>query len=379
MRSILRHLFSEHLDPTRWPRGLSTDQRKAIRSIRTCRTAAQGSHLRICPNGDHIEHHYNSCKHRCCPQCGGFESARWADRQQQKALPCSYYHIIFTLPHELIPLWLFNKRTFARHFFAAAWSSLEALYRDPQWVGGRPGAIAVFQSWGETLNTHPHLHVLITAGGLDPHGTWHHASRSYLMPTAVLSAAFKGRFLNALRKALLRTHTIDPPPNQRVEHWATQFNRLAIRKWHIQIQPPYQHPKGLLLYLAFYLRGGPISEHRIHLGHNQTIQIDYKRPTEHRTQHCTLSIKEFITRFLVHVPPRGLRVARAYGLFHPRAHVACRQAHLALAGSSTTTSKEPAPLRRVAASPRWALRCPRCGAILIVRRTARAPPFLAAA
>ena len=380
MRGILQFLFSERFDTYRRSHGLSVDQCRAVRNIRTCRTAAQGSHQRICPQGDYAEHHYNSCKHRCCPRCGGFESARWADRQQAKALPCCYYHIVFTVPQELNLLWRFNRKPFTDHFFAAAWDALAALFRDPQWVGGRPGALAVFQSWGETLNVHPHLHVLITAGGLDNHGQWQPARRDFLMPTAALSDSFRGRFLTALRQSMLRDHHLTPPPGQTPDHWAAHFNRLALKHWHVQIQPPYAHPNGLLRYLAFYLRGGPISEHRLHLAsHQRAIHLDYKRPDEHRTRHCTLPISEFFSRFLAHVPPRGMRMARSFGLFHPRARKAYQQAQAALLARPTLHVAETAPLRRAAASYPLRPCCPRCGANLIVRRIARAPPTQQAA
>lgn len=376
MRGLLQHLFCKHYGDDRSRRGLSTDQRRAIRNIQTCRTAAQGTHLRLCPNGDYREYYYNSCKHRSCPRCGGFESARWADRQQRKALPCRYYHIVFTLPQELNVLWRFNRSLFTHHFFTTAWAALHRLYRDPQWVGGRPGALAVFQSWGETLNTHPHLHVLITAGGLTPKGGWQDARQDYLLPTAVLRSAFRGRFLEALRKGLFKTHTLQPPPDQTLDQWSAILNRLALLKWHIQIQPPYRHPNGLILYLAYYLRGGPISEHRLHAGPQGIIQIDYKRPSEHQTQRCSLPVREFLARFLTHIPPRGLRMARSWGLFHPRARVAYAQALTRLkercATPSTTT--EVAHLGRSATSYRTHYGCPRCGAMLIIQRQPRAPP-----
>lgn len=379
VRGFLQEVFGRHFGAYTRAHGVSAEQGRAARQIKTCRTAAQGSHVRLCPNGDYMEHFYNSCKHRSCPRCGGYESQRWADRQQAKALACSYFHIIFTLPDELNTLWHYNRRVFASLFFRAQQEALESLYADPRWVGGRPGALAVFQSWGETLNVHPHLHVIITAGGLAPDGRWVAANRDYLMPLDVLRKRFHGLFLTALRQALYVTKTLVPPDGQSVEQVMGLFNRLAVKRWHVQIQPSYRHLRGVVRYLAFYLRGGPIAESRLDWTEDGRVRLAYKRPGEHRSDHLTLGVDEFIRRILVHVPPSGLHMARAWGLFHPRAAADYEQARSQLADEPAAERPEPAPANPAAAPREQRLCCPHCGSPLTVLRQARSPPMRAAA
>ena len=330
MRGVLQRIFAQDFASYPRRRRLAIRERRAVHAICTCRTAAQGTHVRICPRGDYIEHFYNSCKHRSCPRCGGWETVKWVQQQEARLLPCPYYHIVFTLPKELNVLWQFNRASFVNHLFQAAWGTLSKLYQNERWVGGLPGALMVFQSWGETLNTHPHLHVLITAGGLNKQGIWKTANQSYLFPTAALTKVFRGKLLDALGHALFKKNTLIQPPGQDREHWLRLFNTLRAKPWHAHIQPPYDHPMGVIRYLAFYIKGGPIAEDRITRLPDHQIRIAYKRPDEHRSQWITLPTQEFFRRFLNHVPPKGSRTVRAYGLFHHRAKAKTDQARNAI-------------------------------------------------
>lgn len=373
---IVQRIFQDHYPAYRRGRRLSWRQRWAAHNIRTCRTAAQGFHEVQCPSGDYRAVRYNSCKHRACPLCGAQETDAWVRTQQQRALPCGYYHIIFTLPDTLHGLWAYNRQGFTNLLFHAAWHSLHELLNDAKWLGALPGAIAVFQSWGETLNTHPHLHFIVTAGGLNDEGQWIAAAQTFLLPAAVLRAKFQGKFLAYLREALEQDELVLPPDHRR-QTLLNLFNKLGRCKWNVRIEPPYSHPRALILYLARYLRRGPIAESRIAAYQDGQLTIWHKRRDRRPPQSFRLSADEFIHRLLLHVPPKGLRVVRAYGLFHHRRAAQLAQARAQLSGAATVCAQRRPPppagfdgdrgtvgreRRLLVGAPR----CPRCQALLAV-------------
>lgn len=381
MRGVLQEIVAQNFGSYRRSHHLSVRERRAAHCIRTCRTSAQGMHVRICPQGDYREYFYNSCKHRSCPRCGGWETERWVQAQETRLLPCPYYHIVLTLPEEFNVLWRYNRGAFENHLFHAAWSSIRNFFKNKKWVGGVPGALIVFQSWGETLNIHPHLHIVITAGGLSPKGKWFPARRDYLIPTQALTELFRGKFVAAVAAALLQQHTLIRPHGQSARHWHGILVQLGKKPWHAHIQPPRGSAMGLIRYLSFYIRGGPIAEERIGYKERNEVRIAYKRPDEHRQRYVTFTAREFLSRFLVHVPAKGQRMIRAYGLFHHRAQKKWEHARRALAESSVDEEQR-RPGARVppiglGPSRPPGLRCPRCGCRLLVHRLAhqgQAPP-----
>lgn len=369
VKGIVQRLFRDHYTAYRREHALSLHERNAAARIMTCRTPAQGYHVWTCPSGDYQREQPNSCKHRSCPLCGAAETERWVQAKEAQALPCAYHQIVFTLPHDLHPLWLYNRALFTNLFFRAAWAALQSFCGDSRWLGAEPGALAVFQSWGETLNTHVHLHILITAGGLTSEGQWRASSHGFLFPSRALAVVFRGR----MRAELLHVLTAGPlnlPPSTDAAEWRQRLNRLGRQHWHVQIQPAYSHPRGLILYLARYLRRGPIAESRLHACQNGHLTITYKRPDEHRHNTFRLSVPEFLRRLLVHVPPKGLRVVRAYGLFHHRRRAQLAQARDQLLPANTTTGSDPTHANDCFAIEtvlRFGVRrCPHCNAQLTV-------------
>ena len=369
VKGIVQRVFRDHYSSYREQHALSVRERRAAAHLMSCRTPEQGYHVWSCPSGDYQLKQANSCKHRSCPLCGAAETERWVQAQQAQALPCAYHQIVFTLPHDLHPLWLYNRAIFTNLFFRAAWAALQAFCGDSRWLGAEPGALAVFQSWGETLNTHVHLHVLITAGGLTPEGRWRSSSNGFLFPARALAVRFRGR----MRAELLRALAAEPlslPPSTDATDWRQKLNRLGRQHWHVQIQPPYTHPRGLILYLARYLRRGPIAESRIRAYHREHLTITYKRPDEHRHGTFRLPPPEFIRRLLVHVPPKGLRVVRAYGLFHHRRRIQLAQARAQLLPTTAVTGRDRPHANDCSATEtvlRFAVRrCPHCNARLAV-------------
>jgi hypothetical protein len=328
-----------------------------------------------CEAGDYEAQRFNSCKHRSCPTCGCVETERWIREQDARLLPGPYHQLVFTIPDQLHPLWLYNRRLFTNLLFKSAWESVRAFTDDPRWLGATPGAIGAVQSWGETLNLHVHLHLLLTAGGLDDKGVWVKSRDSFLCPARALSVKFRGRFRARLLAALEQEH-LRVPPDGTPAGWRSLLNKLGRQKWHVQIEPAYAHPGGVIRYLGAYLRRGPIGESRIRRYDRGELMIAFKRPSEHASPFFTLTGGEFVRRFLVHVPPKGQRVVRHFGLFHHRQRERLEAARRQMAADCGVAAATVTASARVA-RPRPPMRCPRCGRVLtvvVVCYPSRAPP-----
>ena len=373
-RGIIQRIFRDHYPAHSRTRRMAWRERHAADQIRTCRTEAQGHHVCRCPSGDYEIHRPNPCKHRSCPVCGGLETDRWIRAQDARVLPGAYHHIVFTIPDGLHPLWRYNRAAFTNLLFKAAWESLTSFLDDPRWLGAMPGAIGGFHSWGETLCEHVHLHLLVTAGGLDKAGRWVKSRESFLCPSRALSVKFRGRF-RAKLLAALAANSLQVPPGAAAA-WRTLLNKIGRQKWHVQIEPAYAHPHGAIRYLGAYLKRGPIGESRIRTYDGHSLSIAYKRPAEHPAPTFTLSGQEFIRRFLVHVPVKGQRLVRHFGLFHHHQRAQLEQARTQLdndSSSSTGHSREPSH----SASQPPAFLCPYCGRPLLrvsSRAHSRGPP-----
>ena len=388
---IVQRIFREHFAAYQRAHPLGARARWAAWNILTCRTAQQGFHVDACPQGDYRVLLPNSCKHRSCPQCGATETELWLERRNLQALACPYFHLVFTISHELHPLWRGNRNRFTNDLFRAAWHTLRELLGDPRWLGALPGAIGVFQSWGDELQEHCHLHVIATAGGLDAEGRWVEADAEFLLPTAVLAAKFRGKFLAYLRKGLETAHAPDtgtpeaqglvPPAGRSVQQCLHLLNKLGRVQWHVDIEPAYAQAAGVDKYLGRYLRRGPLSEQRIVGYDGDTLTIAYAHPAKHAQPTFALSAATFLQRLLSHVPEKGTHLVRAYGLFHPncRGKLDAARAQLGQPPYAPLTELPPAQELLQRMFPAWAgTRCPRCGAVLrtvAVFHRGQAPPM----
>lgn len=169
-RRSMQEIFLEHLPELEGQRALHPRERRAAQCISECYTAAIGSHVLRCPEGHYERLQYHACRHRSCPRCAEPARSRWIDAQMQRLLPCAHFHVIFTLPHELLPLWEFNRRVLTAEFFDCVRETLQQLMADERRLGASPGLMMSLHTWGRTLSHHPHMHCLLTAGGLDAQG-----------------------------------------------------------------------------------------------------------------------------------------------------------------------------------------------------------------
>ncbi len=392
---IVQRIFDDHYPPLEAAHRLDERSRRAAWNIRTCRTPAQGYHLDECPNGDYRIRLNNSCRHRACPLCGATETELWIERQSAKELRCPHHQVVFTSPDTLRVLWYWNRQRFTNLYFLAAWHALRELLADPRWMGALPGVVAVFQSWGDELPVHLHLHFIVTAGGLTSAGKWVDADPQFLLPVAVLAAKFRNTFLAYLRKAF-EPHTatgkaksadqiLVPPPDMSVQQCLNLPNKLGREKWHVQIEPAYAQAGAALKYTGRYIRRGPLSERRIRAYDGQRVMIAYAHPEKHTRPTFTLDAQDFLLRLLSHVPEKGTHCARVYGLYHSACRDKLNQARSCLGQPLYEHEAEPPDthelMHRMFPDFTGDL-CPKCRARLVtvaVIRPGRAPPWRVAA
>jgi hypothetical protein len=282
-----------------------------------CRTPLLGGHVERCEHG-HVEKvHYNSCRHRLCPACSAAPRKTWLDKWQTKMLDTAAMQIVFTLPSELAKLWRMNKQTIADVLFNSSKDSLLTLLADPQFLGAKPGLLAALHTWSQTLSAHPHVHYIVTFGGLASDGTWKSPKRECLLPRQVLMCMFRGKFLAMVRR-LVSSDKLLMPEGWTKAKCISLVNQLGRAFWNVKLLERYAHAKGVSLYLARYLRGGPIGNSRILSYTNGEVTfryLDRKNPANPQTKEMTLPVEKFLERWSQHIPPAKMHTVRAYGLY----------------------------------------------------------------
>jgi hypothetical protein len=384
----LQTIFQDAFPAYEQTHPLPAHVRKAARAIMHCRTAALGGHIQACPDGHMARLWYNSCRHRACPQCAYLQTERWLALQHARLLACDHYHVIFTLPHDLNALWLANVPVMTALFFQAVRDTLHTLLADPKYLGGQPGMIAALHTWSQTLLLHPHLHCLVTGGGLTPAGQWVAVRNGFLLPARVVMAVFRGKMVDAIRQTFARGELV-LPESMRPQHLVNLLNRLGHptqTKWNVRIMERYRHGAGVVTYLARYLRGGPSKNARL-------VAWDGDHVTFlHRARHVeaaggspspprlTLSVADFLQRWLQHVPVPQTRVVRSYGLYHAMSTEALALCRMALGQPPVVVPVrldwQTVCAQRGEAHPE---RCPTCGQRLVctgVIPRGGAPPCL---
>jgi hypothetical protein len=313
-------VFREHGQSYRQVYGssMSVEQWRVMRAIELCRTAALGGHVDRCDQCGHQVISYNSCRNRHCPKCQNVQKALWREARRAELLPVPYYHVVFTLPSQLVPLALQNHRVLYNTLFRATSQTLLRIGADPKHLGAQLGFMAVLHTWGQTLMYHPHLHCVVPAGGLDSDGIrWRSCKQRFFLPVRVLSRLFRRLFLEALEKAFrdgrLQFHG---PIAQLKEQLAFQRLLRSCRRleWVVFAKPPFAGASAVLDYLARYTHRIAISNYRLSGMQNGKVTFtykDYKTGVPNKTM--TLDAHEFIRRFLLHVLPTRFQRIRYYG------------------------------------------------------------------
>ena len=301
----------------------SVEQQRALRDISRCRTAALGGHKQECDNCGHEVISYNSCRNRHCPKCQAGATATWLDKQTAYLLDVEYFHLVFTLPHQIGPIALQNKRAIYGMLFSAAAETLSTIAKDPKHLGAQIGFLAVLHTWGQNLFHHPHVHCVVPGGGISPDGShWISCRKGFFLPVRVLSRLFRTRFLKRLAKAYdhgeLR-FSASLLEFQNPDAWKKFVGSLRRTEWVVYAKPPFGGPKQVLKYLARYTHRIAISNKRIIDVADGKVSFSWKDYSQAgRSRLMTLDGPEFIRRFLLHVLPKGFVRIRHYGFLANR-------------------------------------------------------------
>jgi hypothetical protein len=282
-------------------RVLRPEQRKALRDIERCRTVALGGHLDVCTACGHERPTYNSCRNRHCPKCQSLAQARWIDKRVERLLPVHYFHVVFTLPAELRAVARRSREAVFDMLFASASETLLALAIDPKRLGAVLGITMVLHTWTRELHFHPHVHAIVTGGGLsDDDARWVRTRKDFLFPVRVMGALFRGKMLAALERAHVRGE---------LDLGRIDMRALRRKSWVVYAKRPFGGPEQVLRYLGRYT-------HRVGISNQRLVAIDARGVT-FRTKDgkaITLAGREMLARFVQHVlPPRFVKI-RHYGL-----------------------------------------------------------------
>ena len=305
-------------DSFRQSTSLTWPQRKVLDAIARCRTAALGGHRDQCSNCGHQAISYNSCRNRHCPKCQTNAREKWLAKRQQELLPASYFHLVFSLPHALVPLMWQNQRRLFSLLFEASAATLLEVAADPKHLGAEIGFLAILHTWGQTLQPHPHIHCVVAGGGLSfDHARWLSSRSSFFLPVKVLSRIFRGKFVVGLRRAF-RDHQLvfygECRPLAVEKNFVAFVRTLFQQDWIVYAKPPFGGAEHVLHYLARYTHRVAISNHRLFSVSDSAVSFrwkDYAHGSKPRTM--TLSPQEFLRRFLQHVLPRGFPRIRYFG------------------------------------------------------------------
>jgi hypothetical protein len=355
--------------------GLTPEQRRTLNDLTACRTAALGGHILECPQCGHHEVAYNSCGNRHCPKCQARAAARWLEARAADLLETPYFHVVFSPPGALGPVALANPRAVSGLLMRAAATTLLEVAADPKCLGAEVGILAVLHTWGQSLTLHPHVHCVVTGGGLAPDGSHGVAGRDdFFLPVRVLSRVFRGKFLGGLRAAFRRGRLRSPGHLAALAR-PRRFDRLIAEtvrtEWVVYATPPLgRAPTVVLKYLARYTHKTAISNRRLVGLADGRVTFRWKDYAHGgRRSTMTLEAVEFVRRFLRHVLPTGFVRVRHYGLLanrHRRGKLArCQE----LLGMTVTRQAEaapsdpdpvPPPVHEATVTPTRV--CPRCGA-----------------
>jgi predicted Zn-ribbon and HTH transcriptional regulator len=345
-------------------------QLKAFRAIQRCRTAALGGHRDQCSRCGYQAISYNSCRNRHCPKCQTQARERWLAARERELLATSYFHVVFTVPHELNLLALQNPTLFYDLLFTASAQTLLEIAADPKHLGAEIGIISTLHTWGQNLLLHPHIHCVVPAGGLAlDHRCWVHPRYPFFLPVKVLSRVFRGKFLAGLKRLHGRKKLCCAGPSATLadpRQFATLIHRLHRHDWVVYAKPAFGGPLQVLRYLGRYTHRVAISNHRLLAFEQERVTFRWKDYARGGKQgQMTLAATEFLRRFFLHVLPKGFVRIRHFGFLANRLRLArltlCRQ----LLGCSCSMPRE-VRANEVHSDSSSLWHCPRCGATMIV-------------
>jgi len=354
---------------------LSAAKAKVWRAIVACRTPALGGHVETCDACGTTRHVYHSCRNRHCPQCQTRAKEAWLTQRRRELLPVPYFHLVFTLPHELNGLIGIAPRAMFERLFAAVSTTLTEFAANPRWLGGTPAFSLVLHTWKQDLGRHVHVHALVAGGALTASGQWVAAKRGFLFPVKALSKVFRGKFVEALKSGRAQG-ALDNAVALDERAWRALLGRLHAHDWVVYAKQPLGGPAQVLEYLGRYTHRVAISNERIVGIDDREVRFRVRAGTSGQTKRTlALPAETFIDRFFLHVLPRGFKRIRHYGILG----AAGKARKLAQARAALSVpAPDPAMLESVAAFLRridriaWT-RCSHCGKGTLIPTAAIAP------
>jgi hypothetical protein len=359
---------------------------KVLLAIARCRTAALGGRVDECTRCGHRAISYNSCRNRHCPKCQAGARDRWLAARRQELLPTRYVHVVFTLPRHLAPLVLQNKKVLYDLLFRTSAETLLEVARDPKHLGAEIGFFSVLHTWSQKLEAHPHVHCVVPAGGLSAdHTHWIKPRYDFFLPVEVLGAVFRGKFHEALKRAFhdgkLNFYG-DLKLLAQPKTFTAWLRPLFRKDWVVYAKRPFGGPEHVLRYLGRYTHRVAISNHRLVSFADGKVTFRWRDSAHNNEQKLlSLSVDEFLRRFLLHLLPEGFVRIRNFGFLANRKRATTLPLCFQLLGAAPQTEPEAST-----AGPSDLWSCPKCGGPMTVveRLTAaeiqlRSPPVVTAA
>ena len=334
-------------------------QLKALNAYRACRTHQLGGHTQYCTNGHVMGVWHNSCKRRGCPRCSALASHQWCVKQEAMLLDTTHHHWIFTIPHDLLPLWQFNRSYMQDRLFNAVSKTIKALSLDKKFLCAQPATSLSLHTWGRNLSLHPHIHCLISHGGLNSNGQWVEPKKKILFPAAIMAVLFRANFLRDLYDG---TNLILPPSFSKLD-LKRLVRQLYKKDWVVHCNSPYRHGRGVMRYLARYIKSGPFKESQLLAVSGNEVRFHYLSHRSKRNVSQTLSSANFITLISQHIPQRYNQSHRYYGLYHQSNRQRLNYARNTL-GQIEIENVEPATWKEYLTTLQKLPACPVCGEIL---------------
>ena len=298
---------------------LSYQQLKVISAITSCRTSKLGGHADVCEECGHLRISYNSCRNRHCPKYQGLLKEKWIEDRKKDLLPIQYYHIVFTIPNILNDLVLRNKQEMYSMLFKASSETLKELAADPKYMEANIGFISILHTWGQNLMDHPHIHCIVTGGGLSfKNKEWLSSKKNFFLPVKVISSLFRGKFMHYLKQKYHENKLFFPGKIQHLQkenNFQKLVDTLYSKNWVVFSKPSFANPEAVIEYLGRYINKVAISNHRIIKMEDGKVTFRYKDYSDDdKNKYMTLDVFEFIRRFLLHVLPKRFVRIRYYGI-----------------------------------------------------------------
>ena len=286
---------------------------KTFQALVDCRTARLGGHVDVCTNCKHTRISYNSCRNRHCTKCQSTNRERWIEHHSAKLLPVKYFHVVFTLPHELNGLCIRYPQLLYNLLFETAWKTLDGFSKNENYLGANSGMTAILHTWGQQLMLHPHIHCIVPGGGMDENQGWKNtrSKGNYLFPVKQVKKVYRAKFVSGLRK-LIRQGKIS-------DQEKSFLDALFKKEWVVYAKRPFHNSKGVMEYIGRYSHKIAISNHRILNMTDLEVSFSYKDyRCDGKKKEMTLRGEEFLRRFALHILPKSFVKIRHYGIFSSR-------------------------------------------------------------